>query len=196
MNMETKHPSGDPVARPPAQPDPSVRYETRDADVFTLAKFGFGLAVILVVIFFGMRWTFDRFAKVQKLGPPVSPFEEGNIRTLPPAPRLQVVPQSDLLGYCEKQRQTLASYGWVDRSNGVVRVPIDQAMETLLARGLPVRAGSENAASSQVESHSESVAPSAGMDVGPCGYLLEAEAAKVPSDEREKSGAPEAEKKE
>lgn len=33
----------------------------------------------------------------------------------------------------------LTTYGWVDRPNGVVRIPIDRAMEILLQRGLPTR---------------------------------------------------------
>jgi hypothetical protein len=38
----------------------------------------------------------------------------------------------------EKQDQTLASYDWVDKDKGVVRIPIDKAMELLAQRGLPV----------------------------------------------------------
>lgn len=197
MSMETNRPSADPVVRPPAPPDPNARYETRDADVSSLAKFGFWLAVILVLVFFVSRWTFNYFGKVQQLGPPVSPFEEGNIRTLPPEPRLQVAPQSELLAYCQREQQALTSYGWIDRPNGVVRVPIDRAMKILLSRGLPVRAGADDTPPQNIESHVEPGTPPAGMDAGPCGYLLAAEAAKTPPEERgEKSGAPGAAKKE
>jgi hypothetical protein len=38
----------------------------------------------------------------------------------------------------EKQDQTLASYDWVDKDKGIVRIPIDKAMELLAQRGLPV----------------------------------------------------------
>jgi len=38
----------------------------------------------------------------------------------------------------EKQDQTLDSYDWVDQDKGVVRIPIDKAMELLAQRGLPV----------------------------------------------------------
>jgi cytochrome c oxidase cbb3-type subunit III len=34
----------------------------------------------------------------------------------------------------------LHSYGWVDRAAGIVRMPIDRAMEVLAERGLPTRA--------------------------------------------------------
>src|SRR5437016_5160302 len=33
----------------------------------------------------------------------------------------------------------LNTYGWVDRKNGVIRIPIERAMDLLLERGLPVR---------------------------------------------------------
>ncbi|HEY3762330.1 MAG TPA: hypothetical protein VGN23_11345 [Verrucomicrobiae bacterium] len=33
----------------------------------------------------------------------------------------------------------LNSYGWIDRSNGIVRIPIQRAMDLLLERGLPTQ---------------------------------------------------------
>ena len=35
--------------------------------------------------------------------------------------------------------QILNSYGWVDRSKGIVRIPIDRAIDLLAKRGLPAR---------------------------------------------------------
>lgn len=37
------------------------------------------------------------------------------------------------------QNQKLNSYGWQDRSNGVVHIPIDHAMDLVVQRGLPTR---------------------------------------------------------
>jgi hypothetical protein len=34
----------------------------------------------------------------------------------------------------------LTTYGWVDKSKGIVHIPIDRAMDLLLQRGLPTRA--------------------------------------------------------
>ena len=39
--------------------------------------------------------------------------------------------------YAESQEKLLNTYGWIDRQNGIVRLPIDRAMELLLERGLP-----------------------------------------------------------
>ena len=37
------------------------------------------------------------------------------------------------------QNVELNSYGWVDRTNGIVRIPIDRAMDLILQRGLPTQ---------------------------------------------------------
>src|SRR5271155_5622305 len=112
-------------------------YETRDVNVSALLKFAVSLAVVLIVVSFGMKWTFGYFAKTQTLGPAATPFE--NERTIPPLPRLQVAPQREIHDYWESQQGIVKSYGWVDRHNGVVRIPVDRAMRILLARGLPAR---------------------------------------------------------
>ena len=60
---------------------------------------------------------------------------------LPPEPRLQTEPREDLAALRTREDATLSSYGWVDRNAGVVRIPIDRAMELTLQRGLPARQG-------------------------------------------------------
>jgi len=40
------------------------------------------------------------------------------------------------------ERDVLNNYGWVDRKAGVVHIPIEQAMDQLIARGLPTRQAS------------------------------------------------------
>lgn len=112
-------------------------HEQRDANVRALGYFGLVLFGILVLTLIGMRITFFHFAKSQQLGPPPTPFE--NARALPPLPRLQVEPRVDLKNYRQEQEDILESYGWVDKQNGVVRIPIDRAMSLLLERGLPAR---------------------------------------------------------
>lgn len=123
---------------------PSPGYERSDASPQSLLKFGIGLFLILAACILGMRWMFSYFAHVQQLGAPASPFE--NARVLPPEPRLQVHPKLDLEKYLDAENRTLTTYGWVDKQNGVVRIPIDRAMDLLLERGLPARSASEEAA--------------------------------------------------
>lgn len=54
-------------------------------------------------------------------------------------PRLQVDEIVDFQTYKKKQDGLLTTYGWTDKAQGVVRIPIDRAIERLLERGVPVR---------------------------------------------------------
>lgn len=56
-----------------------------------------------------------------------------------PAPNLQINPHEDLLAFRLRENKELTSYGWMDRSNGIVRIPIERAMDLIVERGLPVR---------------------------------------------------------
>jgi hypothetical protein len=62
----------------------------------------------------------------------------------PPEPRLQGQPTKDLVEMRREEDEALSTYGWVDPQAGVVRIPIDRAMDRVLERGLPARpAGNE-----------------------------------------------------
>ena len=156
-------------------------YERRDADVRSLLKFGLSLFLILAAVLISMKWTFFYFAKAQQLGPPASPFE--NARVLPPQPRLQVAPRVDLQSYCEAQLQELSTYGWVDPHNEVVRIPVDRAMDLIVARGLPARPALSEAsgAPGAWEATDKATMPQANGLQGPCGYLV-----KPPAEEEKK----------
>ena len=55
----------------------------------------------------------------------------------PPGPQLQVDPRSDLATFRNEETAQLNSYGWVDRSKGVVHIPIARAMGEIAAKGIP-----------------------------------------------------------
>jgi hypothetical protein len=114
-----------------------VGHETRDVNIRALTIAGLIMFAILVLILISMKWMFFYLAKTLPLGPPTTPYETA--RTLPPEPRLQAAPAEDLKTYLNAQQQLLNSYGWVDRGNGIVRIPVDRAMDLILQRGLPVR---------------------------------------------------------
>jgi hypothetical protein len=170
--MDIKQPPAD-SKLPMTDPEGSKGkgYEPRDADIVSLLKFGSWLSVLLVVVLFAMKWMFFYFAKTQQLGPPASPFE--NARVLPPAPRLQVEPRVELKTYCEGQQQQVESYGWVDPHIGYVRIPVDRAIDKVLASGFPARTSEEPMAAAPPAS--STVAPSVPQVpdlLGPCGYFV------------------------
>jgi hypothetical protein len=50
---------------------------------------------------------------------------------------LEVKPGVDLKALRAAEDAELHSYGWIDRKNGTVRIPIERAMQLILERGLP-----------------------------------------------------------
>lgn len=99
--------------------------------------------VFLVVLFASVAvtlvacWGIFRFIEsTQPLGAPAAPY--AHARTMPPAPRLQVAPQADYQVYKDHENKVLNTYGWVNHQKGIVRIPIQQAMNLLLKQGLPV----------------------------------------------------------
>jgi hypothetical protein len=116
---------------------PRRGHETSDANIRNLVIFGVGLSLLVIAGLLVSGAVFHYFVGHQGLGPPASPFE--NVRMLPPEPRLQVSAPKDLKQYKTAQDEILNSYGWVDQNAGIVRIPIDRAMDILVQKGLPVR---------------------------------------------------------
>jgi hypothetical protein len=54
-----------------------------------------------------------------------------------PAPNLMVSEPLGLKAFRDGEDQSLATYGWMDKNAGTVRIPIDRAKELLLQRGIP-----------------------------------------------------------
>ena len=116
----------------------SQGYERSDASPRGLLYFALIMAAILAATSLSLIWLFKYFQKAENPGSFVAaPFAAE--RPLPPPPRVQPNPREDLQNYYQSQQNLLNSYGWIDRQNGIVRLPIDRAMELLLERGLPTR---------------------------------------------------------
>jgi hypothetical protein len=47
---------------------------------------------------------------------------------IPPAPRLQTHPHSDLVALLQQEKALLSSYAWTDSTHGAARIPIERAM--------------------------------------------------------------------
>jgi hypothetical protein len=54
-----------------------------------------------------------------------------------PQPRLEQNERVEIYNFRLQEEQSLNSYSWVDEKNGVVRIPIERAMQLLAERGLP-----------------------------------------------------------
>lgn len=61
-------------------------------------------------------------------------------------PHLQLNPAEDLKKFRASEEAELNGYAWIDRTAGVVRIPVARAMELVLERGLPTRSDTNGAA--------------------------------------------------
>ncbi len=122
-----------------AQPN-SRGYETSDANAGAVAKFGLALAVICGLALILMLVMLNSFRAEKKSNEPALSPMAAQREALPPEPRLQIQPNEDWLKYKTHEDSLLHSYGWVSREAGVVRLPIDRALELVAQRGLPARA--------------------------------------------------------
>lgn len=133
-------------------------FEQQDLSVTGVFYFMVGLAVVITLVY-GIVAGMYRFleASDKKREAPVNPMAiktgvdprsmpfpevQGKVEATFPQPVLERSEQIQVSDYGKQLRQqdkTLASYDWVDQKNGVVRIPIDKAMELLAQRGLPVR---------------------------------------------------------
>ncbi len=127
-------------------PKPIRGHETRDAN----AKWIFGLVVFLLVFGLGIHGILAWFLSALNHTPsPKDHWEpiEGTVQAaaaLPPLPRLQVSPPVDLQSFRAREEKELHSYGWVNRTSGIVHIPIERAMELVLQEGLPTRPGGKS----------------------------------------------------
>jgi hypothetical protein len=132
---------------PPANQDnPEVHHEGSDVNVRAILGFGAGLFVAAVAIHLMVWLLFFYFSGREEMRAVADyPLAAGQAARVPPEPRLQINPREDLRALRAREEEILNGYGWVDKTAGVVRIPIDEAMKLTLQRGLPARAPSREA---------------------------------------------------
>lgn len=118
-------------------------HELRDLPPARIALFGVALAVIIVSVLFITYALFQRFQAGETRARPLpSPLSYSQEPT--PEPRLEVNPGVELKTMRAEEDEILKSYDWIDRDRGIVRMPIDRAIEVLAEKGLPVRAAQKD----------------------------------------------------
>ncbi len=119
---------------------PGIHHETSDADVNAVFVFGLGLTIAGAIIFFLVWLLFGHFVRREAgSGAREFPLAAEQQNRLPPEPRLQTNPRQDLIDLRAGEDAVLNTYGWVDKADGVVRIPIGEAMRLTVERGLPAR---------------------------------------------------------
>jgi hypothetical protein len=155
--MNSEHPV--PVQSAPGHvPEPG--YETRDANGAALLRFAGGLIVALVVIHLLML-AFQHLFITER---PQSPEEQAEARSILPGPpqeqeqtQARVNIYQQLRSLHRDEEAMLSRYDWVDRKAGVVRIPIDRAIDLVAEKG--VRFGKGPKTEVEMNSHAGTPVP-------------------------------------
>lgn len=130
-----------PSAKPQGRQQPGAKgYEQRDARAGWILGIIGCLLITGLLVHFVLAGVMERMEKV-----PTPTDQWTGTRRLAEAvenksvPHLQLAPEEDLQHFRARENGELNTYAWIDRTAGVVRIPIDRAMEMLLQRGLPTR---------------------------------------------------------
>jgi hypothetical protein len=123
-------------------------FEQQDMAAQSVFAFLMALAVGGVLVYF-VIWGFYHFMDARQRsrqspqGPLVKQVEADTRIVSPdevakfPQPRLERNERVEIRDFRLKEEQTLNSYGWVDEKAGMVRIPIERAMQLVAQRGLP-----------------------------------------------------------
>ena len=111
-----------------------AKRETRDMKAPLVLGFFASLGVTIVIVALVARGLMALYAqhRPHEALPPVT-------SSLAPAlgPKLQVKPTLALQELHDREEAVLNSYGWVDPARGIVRIPIDRAIDLAAQRGWP-----------------------------------------------------------
>jgi len=114
-----------------------VRFEPKDVNYGNIVITGTSLLIVVWAVVALLSFYFKFLAHYrEEAGPPPLPYEQG-AQKLPPEPRLQPSPTADLQTLRAGENAMLNQYRWIDRSKGIVAIPISRAIELLAERGIP-----------------------------------------------------------
>jgi hypothetical protein len=122
------------------QHTPPAGHEETDINEWAVGKFSIALLLVTISALFLLFGLFRYFLS-REGGPPSgrSQVAASEPAKAFPQPQLQKTEVLDLKTIRAAEDQVLNSYAWIDPEKGVVRIPIDRAIDLLAERGLPSR---------------------------------------------------------
>lgn len=118
-------------------------HETADIKPRGIVIFLIALALLTILVILAMRGLFvaleNRAARADRTASSGARDAADDTARRPAGPLLQANPRDALAQMRRAEEEILSTYGWVNADVGVVRIPIDCAIELLAERGLPAR---------------------------------------------------------
>ena len=124
-------------------PDGSTKYELSDVSQGGVIWAGVGVAALIGLCSLGV-WILMALSH-RTLSHAESASRIANLHMVAPPPRLQVDEVEDIKQLRAAHEEELRTYGWVNREAGIIRIPIERAIELTASRGLPTRKPAEGA---------------------------------------------------
>lgn len=91
--------------------------------------------VVAVAVAFGFCWLLLGGFAAFTDEPVLSPLAEAQERHLPPTPQLEVIPDRILTGLRADNTVATQEYGWADPLTRRIHIPVDKAIDMVLAGG-------------------------------------------------------------
>jgi protein SCO1/2 len=134
-------------------------YAPAEVEASMIAKAGVAL-LAFVAATIGVAFALHA-AGVGSVGSLFGPVVSGEAIGRFPEPRPQAQPASERERYFAEQQARMGEYGWVDRKEGVVRIPVERAMALLAAEHAATRTDGAGPASGRAAQSPEDGGPSA-----------------------------------
>jgi hypothetical protein len=115
-------------------------HETTDVPARPLASIGIAIVVLVGGSFLTVALLFKVLDYYQPLFDSI-PHPLADSRQMSSAPRIQTDPPQQKAELHKIENHLLTTYDWVDQDNGLVRIPINRAIQILAERKLPVKTG-------------------------------------------------------
>jgi hypothetical protein len=116
----------------------SIGHETDAGDVRAIGLTGLSLAIGVAIVLILVYGIFHYLAH-HPIILPANPLAETDQQQFPPTPRIEEHPAIEMKELNSQEDRVLSTYGWMDKKAGVVRIPIDRALQLQLERGFPIR---------------------------------------------------------
>ena len=113
-------------------------HEQSDLSPKKIALFGISLAGVIVIVLFVAYLLIHRFY-TQEARKEVRPSPLSYTPELVPGPRLIVDSGKEFKEMRAAEDRILNTYDWAEIEKGIVRIPINRAMDILAQKGLPAR---------------------------------------------------------